>query len=172
NGVVKEWYYAPQNANLDIESFVKEKLGVGVVVENDMKACAHAYSGNIATAQFGHNGIGIGIMVDGHVLRGQNGFAGEVGFIEDINRNIMSVRYCAKIIRALICFCNPSEIIFYLSERQNDFDKIMDEAMKKMPAYTKPKVVVSNDYIEDILKGLKILSINERTIDVSQVKFV
>lgn len=171
NGVIKEWYYSPKNNNIDVISTLENKYDVKVIIENDMKATVRAYgdrngNGNVATVQFGHNGIGVGIMLDGRVLRGENGFAGEVGYIGDINKNIKSIRYCAKIVRSIICLCNPSILVFYLSFRQNDSDRIMEQAFKDLPLYVRPQVIVNDEYIKDILCGLQSIVMEELSVEI------
>ncbi|MEG1536531.1 MAG: ROK family protein [Clostridia bacterium] len=176
NGVIKEWFYAPSYKDVNVQEIFENKYNIKVLIENDMKSSVSALvkddeKSNISAVQFGHNGIGIGIVADGQILKGQNSFAGEIGYIDDINRNIMSVRYCAKIVRALICFCNPAEIVFYTSDRQNNIEKIVSVAMKYIPEYVRPQIVVSDNYLDDILDGLRKLSREERMIDVSNVRF-
>lgn len=75
-------------------------------------------SKNIVTMQFGHNGVGMAGIVNGHLIEGNTGFAGEVGYINDLRKNIMGVSYPAKIVRNAIVFFNPEIIVFYKSKRQ------------------------------------------------------
>ena len=109
--------------------------------------------GNIATVQFGHNGIGVGETVNGNVLAGSTGFAGEVGYIEDLRKNIMGISFPAKIVRNIIIFLNPELIVFYKSQRQNQFEKIFDTAVKNLPSYAVPEFKVSDDYFSSIRSG-------------------
>lgn len=161
DGVIAEWYYNPELRGFDIHRALKERFGVHVVVQNDMKltviGAAYCHSGepvlNLVTAQFGHNGIGVGEMVNGHVLEGASGFAGEVGYIQDIRKNIMGTSYLAKIVRSVIIYINPQKIVFYHSQRQNNFQKIFEEAIRGLPDYAVPEYTVSDDYLQDITSG-------------------
>ena len=164
NGVVLDWYYNPEMVGFDIKNKLEEKYKANVVVQNDMKLTAlgilntdEINSKNIVTMQFGHNGVGMAGIVNGHLIEGNTGFAGEVGYINDLRKNIMGVSYPAKIVRNAIVFLNPEIIVFYKSKRQNDFMRIFDIATNGLPVYAIPEFKVSEDYIEDIISGIVLL---------------
>lgn len=164
NGVVLDWYYNPETVGFDIKNKLEEKYKANVVVQNDMKLTAlgvfntdEINSKNIVTMQFGHNGVGMAGIVNGHLIEGSTGFAGEVGYINDLRKNIMGVSYPAKIVRNAIVFFNPEIIVFYKSKRQNDFMRIFDIATNGLPVYAIPEFKVSEDYIEDIISGIALL---------------
>ena len=164
NGVVLDWYYNPEMVGFDIKNKLEEKYKANVVVQNDMKLTAlgvfntdEINSKNIVTMQFGHNGVGMAGIVNGHLIEGSTGFAGEVGYINDLRKNIMGVSYPAKIVRNAIVFFNPEIIVFYKSKRQNDFMRIFDIATNGLPVYAIPEFKVSEDYIEDIIGGIALL---------------
>lgn len=164
NGVVLDWYYNPEMVGFDIKNKLEEKYKANVVVQNDMKLTAlgvfntdEINSKNIVTMQFGHNGVGMAGIVNGHLIEGSTGFAGEVGYINDLRKNIMGVSYPAKIVRNAIVFLNPEIIVAYKSKRQNDFMRIFDIATNGLPVYAIPEFKVSEDYIEDIISGIALL---------------
>ena len=164
NGVVLDWYYNPEMVGFDIKNKLEEKYKANVVVQNDMKLTAlgvfntdEINSKNIVTMQFGHNGVGMAGIVNGHLIEGSTGFAGEVGYINDLRKNIMGVSYPAKIVRNAIVFLNPEIIVFYKSKRQYDFMRIFDIATNGLPVYAIPEFKVSEDYIEDIISGIALL---------------
>lgn len=164
NGVVLDWYYNPEMVGFDIKNKLEEKYKANVVVQNDMNLTAlgilntdEINSKNIVTMQFGHNGVGMAGIVNGHLIEGNTGFAGEVGYINDLRKNIMGVSYPAKIVRNAIVFLNPEIIVFYKSKRQNDFMRIFDIATNGLPVYAIPEFKVSEDYIEDIISGIALL---------------
>lgn len=160
DGVVMDWFYNPAAVGLDVKKKLKEKYGVNVIVQNDMKLtaigeCAE-YRGdivNIATVQFGHNGVGVGATVNGNVLTGSTGFAGEVGYIDDLRKNIMGISFPAKIVKNIIIFLNPQLIVFYRSQRQNQFEKIFKAAVRDLPSFALPEFKVSDDYFNSINNG-------------------
>ena len=164
NGVVLDWYYNPEMGGFDIKNKLGEQYKSNVVVQNDMKLTAlgvfntdEINSKNIVTMQFGHNGVGMAGIVNGHLIEGNTGFAGKVGYINDLRKNIMGVSYPAKIVRNAIVFFNPEIIVFYKSKRQNDFMRIFDIATNGLPVYAIPEFKVSEDYIEDIISGIALL---------------
>lgn len=164
NGVIVDWFYNPTMKSFNIENALNEKYDMNIVVKNDMKLTALGISRrsdirskNVVVMQFGHNGIGMASLVNGHLLEGCNGFAGEVGYITDFSKNIASISYPAKLLRNAIVFLNPETVVFYKSQRQNSFDRIYQAAIRGLPSYALPKYCVRDDYIDDIVVGLAYL---------------
>lgn len=160
DGVIMDWFYNPSAVGLDIKAKLEERYKLNIIVQNDMKLTAigecsksRGRLANIATVQFGHNGIGVGETANGNLLAGSTGFAGEVGYTEDIRKNIMGISFPAKIVRNIIIFLNPELIVFYKSQRQNQFERIFDAAVKNLPAYAIPEYRVSDDYFSSINRG-------------------
>lgn len=161
DGVILDWYYNPKLNGFDLKSALESKYKLNTIIQNDMKLTVLGESTkdrqntkNIITMQFGHNGIGVGEMANGHLLEGNAGFAGEVGFINDLRKNIMGISYPAKIVRNAIVFLNPEVIVFYKSDRQNQFKEIFDKAVAGLPYYAVPRFEISNDYDNSIIAGL------------------
>lgn len=79
----------PSLAHLDLKHWLMERTGLPVVIENDMNAAVYGFSKRDETTThqsivylgLGKNGPGSGILIDGHVARGQSGFSGEVSFL-------------------------------------------------------------------------------------------
>lgn len=161
DGVILDWYYNPKLNGFDLKSALESKYKLNTIIQNDMKLTVIGESTedrqntkNIVTMQFGHNGIGVGEMANGHLLEGNAGFAGEVGFINDLRKNIMGISYPAKIVRNAIVFLNPEVIVFYKSERQNQFKEIFEKAVTGLPHYAVPRFEISDDYNNSIIAGL------------------
>lgn len=161
NGVILDWYYNPSLNGFDLKTALENRFRLNTIVQNDMKLTVIGESTenrqntkNIVTMQFGHNGIGVGEMANGHLLEGNAGFAGEVGFINDLRKNIMGISYPAKIVRNAIVFLNPEVIVFYKSDRQNQFKEIFDKAVSGLPYYAVPRFEISDDYDNSIISGL------------------
>lgn len=161
NGVILDWYYNPKFNGFDLKSALESKYKLNTIIQNDMKLTVIGESTedrqntkNIVTMQFGHNGIGVGEMANGHLLEGNAGFAGEVGFINDLRKNIMGISYPAKIVRNTIVFLNPEVIVFYKSDRQNQFREIFDKAVTGLPHYAVPRFEISDNYNDSIIAGL------------------
>lgn len=161
NGVILDWYYNQNMNGFDLKSDLESKYKLNTIVQNDMKltvigesAESRQNSKNIVTVQFGHNGIGVGEMANGHLLEGSSGFAGEVGYINDFQKNVMSISYPAKIVRNAIVFLNPEVIVFYMSDKQNQFRQIFDTAVNNLPYYAVPRFEVADDYADSIIDGM------------------
>lgn len=161
DGRIMDWYYNRSMEGFDIQADLEQRFGVRAVVQNDMKLTVLGAAvrlekdsiSNLVTAQFGHNGIGVGEMVNGHVLEGVSGFAGEAGYTQDVRKNIMGIAYPAKIIRNIIIYLNPERIVFYRSGRQNRFPEIFQQAVRELPATAIPEYDVSDEYYADIRAG-------------------
>lgn len=163
NGVIIDWYYNPSCIGLNIKDKIEEKYKINVIVQNDMNLTVlgeskiRNSSGNIITAQFSHNGIGVGEMANGHVLEGSSGFAGEVGYMNFIRKDIFETTYLGKIIRNVIICINPEKVVFYQIEKPKRLQKIISEATKGLPDYAVPEFIVSDNYIGGITAGFHTL---------------
>ncbi len=85
NGIATQAPNAPAVVDLDIAGALTAHSGLSVVVDNDANCAAIATArldvpdvGNVVVVTLG-TGIGGGIIVDGHILRGHHGYAGEFG---------------------------------------------------------------------------------------------
>lgn len=84
-----------------LADFLKEKLGLKIFIENDTKAMAYGeyMSGknkqyeNLLYVNIGW-GLGLGIVIDGKVYYGKDGYSGEFGHVHMYNNNILC--HCGK----------------------------------------------------------------------------
>ena len=73
----------PQLENVDIKGLVEEAFGIPAYVDNEANLCAYAQkamgkdSDNLVYIH-ASEGVGIGVITQGKLLRGANGYAGEV----------------------------------------------------------------------------------------------
>jgi len=73
---------------VDVPRLLGDRLGVAVIIENDVNLAARgeqwrghgAGLGNFVFIALG-TGVGMGIIADGHLLRGARGGAGEIGYL-------------------------------------------------------------------------------------------
>lgn len=165
NGKIIDWYYNPSLNGFDLKRHFETLCQAGAAVENDMKLTALAAAKAaqrediaLATLQFGHNGIGLGQMVNGKILRGARGFAGEISYLRESPEEPVSAAYCARVVRAVIVMTNPELLVFYTSKNRHPIEKIMRVAVEGLPGYAMPRVIISDDYLLDMLTGLEILS--------------
>ena len=74
--------------SVDVRGLLTARLGVPVIIENDVNlaACGEQWRGhgrgarNFVFIALG-TGVGMGIIADGHLLRGARGAAGEIGYL-------------------------------------------------------------------------------------------
>lgn len=164
DGVILEWYYNRRMQGFNIKKDIEERYMLNVIVQNDMKltvtgesAKRHDGIKDIVAVQFVHNGLGVAAMVNGQLLEGSAGFAGEVGFTNDLRKNIKGISYPAKIVRNTVIYINPALIVFYKSDRDVRYEEIFNVAMKGLPSFAIPKFEISGDYLDSIMAGLKLL---------------
>lgn len=141
-----EYVIRTTKEKIPIKKTLEEKFGVPILVEND------ADMGMIAEHQIGvakevknaiyilkrREGIGLGILVEGKILKGANGFAGEnfevipQRAITDLDKGKLSTLLVKSIIR-LIGLFDPEMIILggELSELENNFVKTLKEKIIK-----------------------------------------
>lgn len=78
----------PGFGEIDVPTQLRQRLGIPVLIENDVNLAARgeqwrghgAGIGNFVFIAFG-TGVGMGIIADGHLLRGARGAAGEIGYL-------------------------------------------------------------------------------------------
>lgn len=163
DGTIIDWYYNPSFTGRNIKKEIENKFSINVIVQNEMNLTVlgesriRNNSSNIVTAQFSHNGIGVGEMANGHVLEGSSGFAGEVGYMGLNRKDITETAHLGRIIRNVIICINPEIVVFYQVEKPKRLQKIFNEAVKGLPDYAVPKFIVSDDYTRGITAGFHTL---------------
>lgn len=163
DGVIIDWYYNPSYIGVNIKNDIENKYKINVIVQNDMNLTVLGESrirnnaDNIVTAQFSHNGIGVGEMANGHVLEGSSGFAGEVGYMSLNRKDITETAYLGRIIRNVIICINPETVVFYQIKKPKRLQKIFNEAVKGLPDYAIPEFTISDNYIGGITAGFHTL---------------
>ncbi|WP_335582569.1 ROK family protein [Neobacillus drentensis] len=74
-----QWY------NKDLKGDLEKKLGMNVIIENNANLCAFAekvfnrhQSENLISISM-YSGIGLGVLINGNLVKGYQGYAGEIG---------------------------------------------------------------------------------------------
>lgn len=134
-GIVLDWYYNSNLNRFNLKSALINKYHLNTIIQNDMQLTV------------------IGESANGHLLEGNSGFAGKVGYINNLRKNIMGISYPAKIVRNAIVFLNPEVIVFYKFERKNQFKEIISKAIIDLPDYAVPRFEITDDYFESIVTG-------------------
>lgn len=175
NGVI----VANDYAELEGVSFTKhfqEKYGLSVLVENDVNAAVLGYGKAIAPTSVlagiyfpKYFNPGAGILIDGKILKGASGCAGEVSLLP-LEIDWLSINYenpqqtGSAISRLLSIFCgivNPKHVVLY-----GDFfsDILKETVQREIPSQALQKIFPSIDYNgdldSDIISGLFTLAVS------------
>lgn len=145
---------------IKIKKQIEERFNIPILLENDINSAAIAFYNDyieknncekmsLVYISFTSLGVGSGIIVNGDVIKGDNGYAGEIGFIpmEDtflnmkMRNNLDDYNYCRvvintiKIISAII---NPSVVVLGGSNFKYDIkDKIIEKYNSEFSIKTK-----------------------------------
>lgn len=164
-----------------LKEVLEDKFNILVVVENDVNSCALGYCNNNIKGTtessvyiyFPEDGIpGTGIIINGKVLRGDNNFAGEVGFLPlgigynnqgKIQKNSSQFyTYITNIILTINSIINPRNIV--LSWKLFDdisFDIINKDVEKLSVVGHVPLLSYNTDIHTDFMNGLSLLALKE-----------
>lgn len=176
--------------NFPLEKKLREKYPVEVVVENDMNLIAvgvykrqnYDEDKNIAVVDFPKGQcIGSGIIVDGHILKGNTNFAGEVSYLPfdmsqkeqicqmDSDEGLLPL--ASKTVMSLIAIINPEKIVLSGELMKEELlEEISRECLKIIPREHMPRIIVRKDTSEDYINGLIAVTIQSLTCDIQLVK--
>jgi hypothetical protein len=167
---------------LDLRSILEQELGIAVTVENDMNASILGYLGRVRSDKkktyaylfLGTNGPGLGLYVNGDIVRGGSYFAGEVSFMPIYdNKNLLQSIHTpsavtiddkldavSRLVVSASALINPDYFIFSnLDLQQTQLDQIIEICSGYFPREHLPKLTAST-WDKDYLEGLKILSLD------------
>lgn len=184
-GVVQDGHvtYIPDYPDLhdtELKSYMEEKLGVPVYIENDVNVFVLAERGkwpDLVHIFYGANCPGAGILINGTLLRGAGGCAGEleclpfehegepVNFgtkLSFVNRRRLSevkrlqlLSAVAEALTAAICFLNPADAALSgFGLRPEDLPVIQKEIETFIPKGRCPKLHIVDDVDSLYMKGL------------------
>lgn len=159
--VVETWKY-PQLNGLNLAERIEKKFKIYAVVENDMYAAALSAKGYlegvnekiVSVIQFGHNGFGSSLMINGEVLKGKGGFAGEIGYLPITIKHENFLPSCGKWIQSIISVVAPDLIVLYSDAKTTDPNKIISQVEHHIPDFAMPQFVSKRDFRQDCLRGL------------------
>ncbi|WP_066891839.1 ROK family protein [Clostridium nigeriense] len=161
---------------IKIKKLIKEKFNIPIVIENDINSAAIAFYNDyieknncgpisLVYISFSSLGVGSGIIVNGNVIKGDNGYAGEIGFIpvEDTYLNVKILNslkeyeYCSTIIntiKTISAVINPSVVVLGGSSfRYNLRDEIINRYNREFKIKT--KILVKENEGNYSLEGIK-----------------
>ncbi|WP_228101135.1 ROK family protein [Paenibacillus donghaensis] len=164
----------PELVHVPLEAVVREKHEVEVILENDMNSTVYGfyqkqeyeYEKSVAIATF-IEGVfpGAGLMVDGHIHRGNTRFAGEIAFLpfgitrEEQLRQLHDRKtfhpLAARAVASLIAVMNPEKIALTGSLVQPaDVELIRQECQRYIPEMHMPQLTLLEHPDEDYMYGL------------------
>lgn len=169
----------------NIGEYIEKKYNIPVVLENNLNAMALGFSINylkemktldlkslnLVYIHFTEDGVGAGIIANGQLIRGENNFAGELGFMpinnqghlgHILNNNPSDETYVdvvSQVIAILNCVINPSFIVIGGSTLRKDLIAQIKETCKKYLANNiMTKIILSEDSNKDYLTGITYLA--------------
>ncbi|QQZ59330.1 ROK family protein [Paenibacillus sonchi] len=160
--------------DVEIEALIREKYGVEVILENDMNLTVYGFyhkqeyeeEKSVAVATFIEGCFpGSGMMVNGHIHRGNSSFAGEISFLPyGMSRAEQFQRLhdrntfhstAAHAVSSLIAVMNPEMIALTGSLIQPaDIALIRQECLKDIPEMHMPQLTLLKHPEEDYMHGL------------------
>jgi hypothetical protein len=169
---------------------LKEKYQIDIIVENDMNLIALGFykkreydeDKNFAVVNFPKdNCIGSGIIVNGHVIKGNTNFAGEVSYlpfdmsqdeeIAQLNSRDGLMPIAAKTLISIIVLINPDTIALVgdLIKKEMLGD-LTSRCLEVIPKEHMPKLAIIEDVHEDYINGLISVTIESLSYDIQLVK--
>ncbi len=185
-------------SDCDIENLnsfpLKDKLKKGfpvkVVIENDMnlqtlgfyRQLEYDEAKNIVLINFPKNKcIGSGIIVEGHILKGNTNFAGELSYlpfgmtqaeqIKQFNSPESMMPLVIRTITSIIPIINPDTIALTGELIQAEIlENIIEECSKIIPKEHMPKIIVRKNTEDDYINGLLFATTESLSCDIKLVR--
>ncbi|WP_411350152.1 ROK family protein [Paenibacillus sp. WLX2291] len=166
-----------------IIQLVEQRFGLPVLLENDVNAavsgyCArHDLEGNETVVSVYFPPLhppGMGIHLDGQLVRGKNGMAGEIKFLPlsiDWYASMESTAFAdiaCRIIQSVNAILAPERVVMYqelLTDAQWEQHWQSYQQQYVMPSY--PDVVLESDFQHDFEAGMRWLTLKQLTPSLS-----
>lgn len=169
---------------------LKDKYELEITIENDMHLTAYGFykmqnydeDKTFAIVTFPKDNFpGAGFIVDGHTLKGNTKFAGEVSFLpfditreeqlKQMNSPLEFVPLAVKTITSIITIINP--VSMALTGELSDpslLDEIYNSCLKVIPKEHMPELFVKNNTHEEYLNGLISITLESLTYNLQLVE--
>ena len=182
---------------INVSEYIEEKYNIPVVLENDLNAMALGFSLNyikeienlnikslnVVYINFTEDGVGAGIIANGQLIRGENNFAGELGFMPISKQGHLEyllsnnpddkqyIEIVSQVITILNCIINPAFIVIGGSTlRINLIDEIKEACNTYAANNIISKIMLSEDGAKDYLRGISYLTTEVMNSDIKLVK--
>ena len=160
-GKIIESFIFPSLVGFDLKEYLEKEFSVIAIVENDLHAAVSAFSKYASASEngitvafyFGDGGYGSGILVDGKLLRGAHGSAGELHDVVTTNKSVRSDLTYAEVLRSLIAVLNPDTVVLYPNGNVNE-SEIKKVALDGMREYQIPHMIENRNFTKDTFIGL------------------
>lgn len=156
-----------------------DKFGVDVVIENDMNTIAYGVyqegeyqedTSLAVVAFYKDNYPGSGIIVDGHIIRGNTNFAGEVSYLplgcthneqkELLKNREDIIKIVSKTICSLTAIINPHTIVMTGTILVEDMlEEICELISESIPEKHRPRILLENNVEKYYLNGLSSMTL-------------
>lgn len=166
-------------ANCALAERLTDTFGKYVVIENDMNLIAYGFyhageyqdDTSIAVVSFfKDNWPGSGIIVDGHIIRGNTNFAGEVSYLpfsctHDEQKQLLKYRtgiiqVVSKTICSLAAIINPETIVMTGTILTDDIlEEILNSISEIIPQKHIPQILLENNINKYYLNGLSSITL-------------
>lgn len=165
--------------NCALAERLTDKLGMDVVIENDMNLIAYGvyqareyeeHTSIAVVSFFKDNWPGSGIIVDGHIIRGNTNFAGEVSYLplgstHEKQKKLLKnreeiIHIVSKTICSLTAIINPHTIVITGAILEADMmAEICSLIGEVIPKKHIPQILLENNVQEYYLKGLSSMTL-------------
>ena len=163
----------PSLKDFPLQEHLEAKFGIRTRVENDMNSMVvgcynrmiREKNDSMVCVNVGRRGLGCGLYLRGHVIRGFHGFAGEMRHLPvsydatfdsrlSSNGGATPVEI-AQMVAAITCTVDPRVIVFYKHPGTEDvLEEVKDLCERFLPKDVIPELVISDHAQQDFEGGL------------------
>ncbi|WP_238881933.1 ROK family protein [Clostridium sp. YIM B02551] len=176
--------------NFPLGEKLKEKYQVEVIIENDMNFTAFGFyekqeydeDKTLVYALFPKDNLpGAGIIIDGHMFKGNTKFAGELSFLPfdmkreeqliKLNNNRDFLKIVVKSITSIIAIINPETIVLSGDLfKGNELDEIYKECTKIIPKEHMANIFIKEDIHEDYMNGIVSITLESLNYNIKLIE--
>ncbi|WP_211750060.1 ROK family protein [Paenibacillus sp. Marseille-Q4541] len=176
--------------NVPLEAQIRTKYEVEVIIDNDMNLTAYGFykkqdydeDKTIAVVTFIEGSFpGAGIMVDGHIHKGNTRFAGEISFLpfgisreeqfKQLHQPDTFIPLASRAIVSLIAIINPETIALTGDMVSiSDVDLIFEKCLEDIPSIHMPELIVLEHPDDDYMNGLVAMTLESLAYSLQLVE--